>query len=443
MKKLYDLLVLGGGSGGLSAAFSASNHTKSIGLIEESLFGGTCVNLGCIPKKVMWNASSFLEDSLQMKSYGFTTNIDHSYSILKSNRDSYISRINQSYIESLSQLKIDLIQGKGSFISPTQIQVGSSIYSGKNILIATGSKPLIPSIPGNHLIMTSDDFFKLKSLPKSVLILGGGYIGVELAGIFNSFSVKTCISIRGQGLLKNFDEEISSFITKHYSKSGIEILKSSNLISVEKLDNGKLLASFENEKKKEFDSIFSAIGRSANLSFSGDKIGLEVKNGSIWTNEKNETNIKNIFAIGDVTEFPKLTPVASMAGKKLAERIFAGSLEKISYDYIPTVVFSHPPVGSVGLTESQARGKFGEVKIFKSSFDSLFYGLGQNPVGTFIKVVCVGEDLRIVGLHAVGRSVDEAMQGFAVALRMGARKKDFEETFAIHPTVSEEFLSVM
>ena len=442
MKKLYDLLVLGGGSGGLSAAYSASKYNKSIGIIEESLFGGTCVNLGCIPKKIMWNASSFLEDSRQMESYGFTTKLDHSYSTLKSNRDSFVNRINQSYIKSLSQEKIDLIHGKGSFTSPTQIQVGSSIYSAKNILIATGSQPIIPSIPGNQFIKTSDDFFKLKALPETALIIGGGYIGVELAGIFNSFSVKTCLSIRGQALLKNFDEEISAFITNHYSNSGIEILKSSNLASIKKLDNGKLLAVFENDTK-EFDMIFSAIGRSANLNFSGDKIGLRISNGAVWTNENNESNVEHVFAIGDVTEYPKLTPVASMAGKKLADRLFAGSLDIMSYDNIPSVVFSHPPIASVGLTEAQARDKFARVKIFKSSFDSMFYGLGNSPVGTFIKVVCVGEDLRIVGLHAVGRSVDEAIQGFAVAVRMGAKKKDFDETFAIHPTVSEEFLSVM
>lgn len=440
IKKVFDYLVLGGGSGGLASARRAAKYGKKVGLIESHRLGGTCVNLGCVPKKVMWYASSFLEDSRVADSYGFTVKLSHSFETLKKNRDAYVARLNGIYENNLVKDKIEFIKGFGQLINRNQIKVNDDVYEASHILLSPGSRPVYPSIPGGEYLMSSDQFFELKSVPSSVLIIGNGYIAAELAGIFNTFSVPTTLSIRGSVLLKFLDHDISSVLQKHYLNSGIQILENSVIKSISKTENG-FKVHFEGFSQ-DFGAVFAATGREANLNFGLESAGVKVENNCIWTDEFFNTSVSNIYAVGDVTENAKLTPVAIMTGRKLADRIFAGKDGKVDLNIVPTVIFSHPPIGYVGLTEAQARENFEKVKVYKSEFNGMYFAMSQHKIPCFLKLVCVGDEERVVGLHGIGKFVDEIIQGFAVGIKMGATKKDFDATIAIHPTIGEEFVTM-
>ncbi|CAG9320718.1 unnamed protein product [Blepharisma stoltei] len=446
MHSAFNYLVIGGGSGGLASARRAAKYGMKVALIENSRLGGTCVNLGCVPKKVMWNAAHLIEDRKVYDSYGFSSGLSTDWATLKANRDAYIERINNTYITNLKKEGVEVLKGFAKFSGKSSIVVNdSSEYTSSNILIASGSEATYPDIPGKELLSSSDDFFYLQEKPKKVLILGNGYIACELACMLNSFGVDTTLAIRVNQFLRAFDADLTKILKEYMEQEGVKF-KMQTLISEAKKIGDKLEATFNNGEKDQYDKIFCAIGRKAkiggmNLELTGVK---QKDDGFIITNEWEETSTKGIYALGDVTGKIQLTPVAIAAGRRLSDRLFAGKTDsKLDYSNVPTVMFSHPPLGTVGLTELQARAKYGDdVKVYYKKFTNMFFSLSPHKEPTVMKVVCVGNEERIVGMHGLGRGVDEMIQGFSVAVKMGARKKDLDNTVAIHPTASEEFVTM-
>jgi glutathione-disulfide reductase len=439
--KTYDYLVIGAGSGGLASARRAAKYGKKVAIIEGQDLGGTCVNLGCVPKKVMWNAANLIEDMKVAQGYGIDFTYQASFGTLKKNRDSYIARLNNIYKNNLLKEGVDLIRGWGYFESSNTIRVNSDVYSAEHILIATGSKALIPECPGKEFFYTSDDFFKLENAPEKVLIVGNGYIAVEIAGVFISYGVDTTILIRNEQLLRTFDKDLGEVLRKVYSSYGIKFIESDEVLSISKSGNNLLVKT--NTTSDEYSCVFSAIGRVSNFSeLNLDKINLNTESGYIHTDEWDNTSVPGIYAVGDVTNKPKLTPVAIAAGRKLSDRLFGNKVVKMDYENIASVIFSHPPIGTIGLSEAEARSLYSDVKVYKTQFNSMFYAVSDHKITTFLKLIVVGENEKIVGLHGIGRGIDEMIQGFSVAIKMGATKKDFDRTIAIHPTVSEEFVTL-
>lgn len=460
----FDYLVIGGGSGGLASARRASELGASTAVIESHKLGGTCVNVGCVPKKVMWNAAVHAEYLHDHSDYGFDVeNVRFSWETLKSKRDAYVSHLNRIYRNNLDKAKIQSIQGHARFTSDTEptVEVNGKKYTAPHILIATGGQPSVMSdneVPGASLGITSDGFFELDSLPKRTVVVGAGYIAVEMAGILSTLGSKTSLVIRQTGVLRNFDSFISANCTKELLNSGIDLWKNSQVKSVCKTDKGLevTVVTRDPEKKndeekvrtiQEVDCLLWAIGRKPNTS--GLNIGqLAVdtdERGHILVDEFQNTSRAGIYAVGDVCGRALLTPVAIAAGRKLAHRLFEGKKDsKLDYSSIPTVVFSHPPIGTVGLTEEEANKSWGKenVKIYKTSFTPMYHSITTRKSLCIMKLVCVGKEEKVVGLHMQGLGSDEMLQGFAVAVKMGATKADFDKTIAIHPTSSEEFVTM-
>ncbi|KAF7657719.1 hypothetical protein LDENG_00023130 [Lucifuga dentata] len=455
----FDFLVIGGGSGGLAGARRAAELGASAAVIESHKLGGTCVNVGCVPKKVMWNAAVHAEYLHDHSDYGFDVgNVHFSWQTLKAKRDAYISNLNCIYQSNLDKAKIQTIQGVARFTNEPEltVEVDGKKYTAPHILIATGGHPSVISdddVPGASLGITSDGFFELESLPKRSVIVGAGYIGVELAGILSTLGSKTSLIIRQAEVLRNFDSFISTNCTKQLQKSGIDLWKNSQVKSVKKTEKGLevMIATKDPEKNneekistiQEVDCLLWAIGRQPNTSeLNISQMGLETdERGHIVVDEFQNTSRPGIYAVGDVCGKALLTPVAIAAGRKLAHRLFEGKADsKLDYSCIPTVVFSHPPIGTVGLTEEEAIKTSGKenVKIYKTFFTPMYHALTTRKSQCIMKLVCVGEEEKVVGLHMQGLGCDEMLQGFAVAIKMGATKEDFDKTVAIHPTSSEE-----
>ncbi|RKO88523.1 hypothetical protein BDK51DRAFT_23619 [Blyttiomyces helicus] len=460
VKKQYDYLVIGAGSGGMASARRAASYGANVAVVENSRLGGTCVNVGCVPKKLMWNAASLSESLAEAKGYGHT--VEHkgfSWETLKEKRDAYIVRLNNIYGNNLNREKVDLIHGTARFVDNNTIEVAGELYSGKHILIATGSYPWIPPAPGaKEFGITSDGFFDLKSLPKKVAVAGAGYIGVELTGIFHYLGADVTFFIREKEFLRSFDAVIRQSIMAEYQKAGIKIVTCSSITNVEnKGDNLKKSLSITVDNKttgtqsvlEGFEEIIFAIGRKANV----EKLNLEAtgvtlnQGGHIVVDEYQNTAAPGILALGDVCGVAQLTPVAIAAGRKLSDRLFGGKADaKLDYSNIPSVIFSHPTCGSIGLSEEDAVEKYGKdnIKIYQSKFINMYYSMVEEhqKQHTIYKLVCEGKKEKIVGLHIVGRASDEILQGFAVAVKMGATKADFDNCVAIHPTAAEELVTM-
>lgn len=458
---LYDYLVIGGGSGGIASARRAAQYGARVLLIEEGKLGGTCVNRGCVPKKVMFNAGNISDAFRQAPHYGFKglDAVEFSWSHLKGVRDSYIERLNGIYESNLRKAGVDIVQGRGELISSGRVRVGEVIYEAKKVLIATGSHADWPEkVPGSELGITSDGFFELETQPKKVAIIGAGYIAVELAGIFKALGTKVKLFCRGDSLLRSFDPMIQKAVEKELLRGDeVEIIKETEIIEL-KTSNSETRSVLFTQKgnPKEyagFDCVIWAIGRDGRDDFrscesDGKNCVMQVdERGFIQVDASHRTEIENVFALGDITGRHMLTPVAIAAGRALSDHLFGNSKDfKFSYELIPSVVFSHPPIGSVGLTEPEARARFGSdsIKIYETSFVNMYFTPlpAEWKEQTQYKLVCQGPEERIVGLHIIGRGSDEILQGFAVAVKMGATKKDFDGTIAIHPTASEELVTM-
>ncbi|KAF9958533.1 Glutathione reductase [Modicella reniformis] len=453
---MYDYLVIGGGSGGLASARRAASYGANVGLIEGSgRLGGTCVNVGCVPKKVMWNTASIAEAIHDAKEYGFPEvgSPTFDWLTLKNKRDAYIQRLNGIYERNLLKDNVKYITGMASFISNDSVTLDNGeVISAKKILIAVGGRPIIPNVPGGELAIDSDKFFELEHQPKRVAVVGTGYIGIELAGIFHALGSKVSIFARTQEILRSFDHIIKDTLKKEMLNIGIEIITDSkvkflaksegNAINVNYVSNG-------NEDTAEYDAVLWAVGREPlvqKLDLGNTGVTLNDK-GYIHVNEYQETVVPDVYALGDVCGVEQLTPVAIAAGRRLSDRLFGPEQfknSKLDYKDVPSVIFSHPTAGSVGLTEDQAKKEYGteNLNVYVSEFSGMYNAMRTHKTPSAFKLVCAGPEEKVVGIHLIGPGSDEMLQGFAVAVKLGATKADFDSTVAIHPTSAEELVTL-
>ncbi|EMT68452.1 Glutathione reductase [Fusarium odoratissimum] len=463
--KETDYLVIGGGSGGLaSARMASSKFGVKATIVENKRLGGTCVNVGCVPKKVTYNAAALAEAIHDAKAYGFSVEqtAPFDWSSFKTKRDAYIKRLNGIYERNLNNDKVDYLHGWARLVSKNQAEVtlddnSKVLVNAKKILVAVGGKPTIPpEIPGAEYGTNSDGFFDISTQPKKVAIVGAGYIAVEFAGMFNALGTETHLFIRYDTFLRNFDPMIQESVTKEYERLGVKLHKRSQASKVEKDSNGKLTITYKDDQGNEsvvsdVDNLIWAIGRTPEtkdigLEEAGVKLG---EKGHILVDEYQNTAVDNIYALGDVTGEVELTPVAIAAGRRLAHRLFGGpefANLKLDYNNVPSVVFSHPEVGSIGLTEPQAIEKYGKdnIKVYKTSFTAMYYAMmePEQKGPTNYKLIVAGPEEKVIGLHIMGLGSGEMLQGFGVAVKMGATKADFDSCVAIHPTSAEELVTL-
>eukprot|EP00640_Fibrocapsa_japonica_P001735 CAMPEP_0113935778 /NCGR_PEP_ID=MMETSP1339-20121228/2855_1 /TAXON_ID=94617 /ORGANISM="Fibrocapsa japonica" /LENGTH=466 /DNA_ID=CAMNT_0000938037 /DNA_START=144 /DNA_END=1544 /DNA_ORIENTATION=- /assembly_acc=CAM_ASM_000762 len=452
----FDYLVIGGGSGGVSSARRAAGYGKKVGIVENARLGGTCVNVGCVPKKVMYNCAHIMETFRDSKHYGYNVEgISFNWEELKDKRDAYVARLNGIYGNMLGNSDVTKIVGTASFVGPKTIKVGEEEYTADNILIATGGYPDMPEVPGIEHCINSDGFFDIEEQPMKVAVVGAGYIAVEMAGILHALGTFTHLFVRGDMALRKFDPIVKESLHAEMARTGLKVHPGSNVKSVEKQEDGKLTLHLKNDTSHHgFDVILMAIGRkpavdALNLPAAQVEQEQESGRGYIIADELQQTSAEGVFALGDVCGKVELTPMAIAAGRRLADRLFNGMEGvKADYDLVPTVVFSHPTIGTCGYTESEAREKFGEdnLKIYTSTFTNLYYGPWQidpsEKQKTKMKVICEGPSERVVGMHLFGMGADEMLQGFGVAMKMGCTKSDLDSCIAIHPTAAEELVTL-
>jgi len=444
----YDLIAIGGGSGGLSVAERAAAYGARCAVVESGKIGGTCVNVGCVPKKVMWfgaNLAHALEDA---KDYGFDLqNNGFDWNHLVTKRENYIAGINSWYHNYLADSNIDELQGFASFVDSHTIDVDGKQVSAKHIVISPGTTPTVPDIPGAEHGITSDGFFALQQCPKKVAIVGSGYIAVELAGVLNALGSDVTMFLRKQHVLREFDAMLRETLLEQMMDQGIDILARTQICEIIKQKDGSLsIIDDKGNTTDGYNELIWAIGRDPNT----DGMNLEAINlqrdeeGYIPTDLFQNTNVEGVFALGDVTGRAPLTPVAIAAGRRLGDRLYNNQKDRhLDYKMIATAVFSHPPIGTVGLTEDEARKEHGDaVKTYQTRFTAMYNSMTRHEVPTAMKLVCIGAQEKVVGCHIIGPGADEMLQGFAVAMRMGATKKDFDDTVAIHPTSAEELVTM-
>jgi len=444
----YDLIVIGGGSGGLAAAQRAASHGARALVFEDGPLGGTCVNVGCVPKKVMWTAAQLAHALEDAGDYGFDLTVNgHEWARLKTARDNYVEFLNGIYARNLDRNAVDLVRSRARLQgSGTVLDADGRIYAATHIIVATGGYPRVPSVPGAELGITSDGFFELERRPNRVAIVGSGYIAVELAGVLRGLGAQVTQFVRYDSVLRNFDPILSGRLMEELAAQGVEVITGAVPKRLSER-SGLCLVAEDGRTFDSFDCVIWAVGRQANTRELGlEQAGVVVdSNGDVSVDEYQVTNVPNIYAVGDVTGKAQLTPVAIAAGRRLADRVFGGQADRrLSYECIPTVVFSHPPIGTVGLTETEARAKYAseELKIYTSDFVPMYHALTERRPKTAMKLITLGDEERVIGCHIIGPGADEMLQGFAVAVRMGARKADLDETVAIHPTSAEELVTM-
>ena len=445
----FDYICLGGGSGGIASANRAAKHGKKVALIEAKHIGGTCVNVGCVPKKAMWFGAQVAEAiHLYAQDYGFDVTVNQfSWETLVDSREAYIKRIHASYDRVLGNNGITVVNGFGKFVDGQTIEVNGEHYTAPHISIATGGFPIIPDVEGAELGITSDGFFALTEQPKRAVVVGAGYIAVELAGVLHALGTDTTLVVRKNGPLRQFDETISTTLTDMMAEHGPKLMNYTQVTKVSKHSDGSLSVDFDNGERVITDSLIWAIGRApatGNIGLENTQVQL-TSAGHIQVDDYQNTTAKGIYALGDNIGKIDLTPVAVKAGRLLSERLFNGQDDaKMDYSLIPTVVFSHPPIGTMGLTEAEAITEFGEenVKVYNSSFGAMYTAVTRHRQMTKMKLICAGSDEKVVGIHGIGHGMDEILQGFGVALKMGATKADFDACVAIHPTSAEEYVTL-
>ena len=455
MTKHYDYIAIGGGSGGIASVNRAASYGKKCAIIEAKHLGGTCVNVGCVPKKVMFYGAQIAEAiNHYAPDYGFDVDVKKfDFAKLVESRQAYISRIHTSYDNVLAKNNVDVIRGFAKFVNKNTLEVtfddgSTEQVTADHILIATGGRPSIPAIKGAEYGIDSNGVFALTELPKRTAVVGAGYIAVELAGVLNSLGVETHLFVRKHAPLRNFDPMMVETLVESMQQDGITLHTHAIPNEVVKNADGSVTLKLEDGREQTVDCLIWAIGREPTT----DKINLHAAGveanarGFVKVDKYQNTNVPGIYAVGDIIEGGiELTPVAVAAGRRLSERLFNNKPnEHLDYNLVPSVVFSHPPIGTVGLTEPQAIEQYGaeNVKVYKSSFTSMYTAVTQHRQACRMKLVCVGKEEKIVGLHGIGFGVDEMIQGFAVAIKMGATKADFDNTVAIHPTGSEEFVTM-
>ena len=443
----FDMIVIGGGSGGLAAARRASEYGARCAVIESHKLGGTCVNVGCVPKKVMWTTSRIAEMLHDAPDYGFSIdNRGFDWSAIKTSRDAYIKRLNDIYETNLEKAKVAYISGQAQFVSPNSVKVGDAQYTAPHVLIATGGQPVVPAIPGVEHALTSDGFFAMEKLPRKVVIVGAGYIATEFAGMLHGLGSDVTMVLRKDQLLREFDSSLTSIVMSEMEQSGVKFALNTSTTAISKTGSTLRVELSNDAVIEDVDEFIFAIGRQPNtegLNLAAAGVSTNAR-GLIETNKFQVTSNENVYAVGDVCSRFALTPVAIAAGRKLADRLFGGQVDAyLDYDNIPSVIFSHPPIGTVGLSEFAARAAYGDdVKVYTSEFKNMYYQITRRSSVTLMKLITVGPDEQVVGCHIVGDHADEMIQGFSVAVKMGATKQDFDNTVAIHPTAAEELVTM-
>jgi glutathione reductase (NADPH) len=443
----FDLISIGGGSGGLACAQRAAEFGAKTAVIEPHRLGGTCVNVGCVPKKVMWNASGVALSLHDASDYGFDVKVGMSdWAELKRKRDAYVLRLNGIYERNLGAKGVAYVRGAARFVDAHTVEVNGRRLSARHIVIATGSKPALPKIPGAEFGISSDGFFDLETRPHRVAVVGSGYIACELAASFHELGSQVEHFIRKERLLTNFDVMLGKSLMREVSALGMVVQENVVPAAVRDVSGKKTLVAHDGREFTGFDCVLWAIGRDANVAgLDLQKAGVALDDSSyVITDGFQNTNVPGVYAIGDVTGRAALTPVAIAAGRRLSDRLFGGKPERhLDYNLIPTVIFTHPPIGTVGASEAEARAQYGDaVKVYVADFTPMYHAMTTRKTHTDMKLVCVGPEQRIVGCHILGAGADEMLQGFAVAIRMGATKADFDDTVAIHPTSAEELVTM-
>ncbi|KTD63640.1 glutathione reductase [Legionella santicrucis] len=448
--KHFDLIVLGGGSGGIASAVRAAKYGSKVAVIEASHLGGTCVNLGCVPKKIMFNASMIADMLHHAPDYGFNVvTVQLDWNTLVNQRNAYIDRLRENYAKRLAQYDITLIQGKGEFHDGHTIKVNDALYQAPHIIIATGGEPSQPQIHGIQHAIDSDGFFSLTKQPQKVAVIGSGYIGVELAGVLRALGSETHLLMRGTKPLSRFDAILGDTLLEIMQQQGIHIHQNHRAQEINLHSDGrKSIVCQSGSIIHDIDVIIAAVGRTprtAPLHLEKANVTTD-KQGLILVDAFQNTSTKGVYAIGDVTNAPALTPVAIAAGRRLADRLFGQQPDAcLSYENISTVIFSHPPMGTVGLSEEEAIERYGKehIKVYQTRFTPMFDAFATQKTPTVMKLVTLGQEEKIIGLHVIGLGADEMLQGFGVAVKMGACKKDFDNTVAIHPTSAEELVTMV
>jgi glutathione reductase (NADPH) len=440
----YDLFVIGAGSGGVRAARLAAGLGLRVAIAENRYLGGTCVNVGCVPKKLFVYASDFYEDFRAAAGFGWSVGAPQfDWSVLLAQKNREIERLQGVYQSLLTRSGAAIITGKARLLDAHTVEAGNRQFRAERILVASGGWPSIPDFPGKEFVVTSNEMFALDKLPGRMLIVGGGYIAAEFAGIMHGLGVETTLCYRGEKLLRGFDEDIREFAAQEMRKKGISLRSNTQIRSVEKTGSG-LLAHADNGEPIPADLILYATGRRPNSAGLGlEALGVELDaKGAIQVDENYRTNIPSIYALGDVTGRFNLTPVAIAEAAALINSLYTGKRTPVDYDHIPTAVFSLPSIGTVGLTEQTARERYDDVVIYKSVFTPMKHSLSGLGEKTLMKLVVRRSTDRVLGIHMVGAEAGEIIQGMAVALRAGATKAVFDSTIGIHPTAAEEFVTM-
>ena len=441
----FDLFVIGAGSGGVRAARIAAGHGARVGICESSRVGGTCVIRGCVPKKLLSYAAHFHEEFEDAAGYGWDVGETRfSWPRLIENKDREIDRLNQVYLRLLENSGVKLFPVHGKLLDSHQVQVGGDIVSADRILIATGGHPWTPDIPGAEHSITSDEAFHLESLPASVVVVGGGYIACEFASIFNGLGSEVVQVYRGEQILRSFDHDVRETLAAEMKKKGINIRLNLNVTELIRQSDGHITLKLDDGSELQADTVMFATGRVPNVKGLGLRdAGVHVlPDGMIPVNEYSRTNLKNVFAVGDVTNRVNLTPVALMEGHAFADSEFGGNQRPVNHEFIPSAVFSHPPVATVGLSEEDARRHYGETDVYKSVFKPMKHTLSGRDEKTMMKLLVQASSGKVVGLHVVGMDAPEIVQGFAVAIKSGLTKQQFDLTTGIHPTAAEELVTM-
>ncbi len=443
----FDFVVLGAGSGGIAAANRAASHGAKVAIVEPDRLGGTCVNRGCVPKKLSWLAARTAEDIGNASGYGFDVQAPrHDFGALRKARDRYIAYLNGRYAEGLDGNGVERVGARARFVDAHTIAAGKRQLHGDRILIATGARIRPLEVSGGELALTSDDFFTLERRPRRVAMIGAGYIAAELGGIFAALGSHVDMYLGGRRPLAHFDPFIGDHF--HEALEAVGVNCHGGTVARLSATGGGIDVETTDGESARYEAVFSAIGRIPNtegLALENAGVQLDTS-GAVRADVLHDTNVEHIHAIGDVTgRAHALTPVAIAAGRRLADRLYGGAPARpIDTELIPSVVFSHPPVGTIGLTEPEARARHGDaaVRTYTASFTPLSSALVPEKQRAAVKLVTLGEEERVIGLHVIGDGADELLQGFAVAIRMGATKRDFDETIAIHPTTAEEIVTL-
>lgn len=439
----YDLIVIGGGSGGVRAARIAGGYGKKVALCEADKLGGTCVIRGCVPKKLMVYAGGYKKLFTAAKAFGWEVDSHFNWTTLLRNKDQEVNRLNKIYHNLIKNAGVTLYPHYASFVDKHRIKVGEKTISAQHIIIATGGLPQMPEMPGIEYVINSNQALDLPELPKSMIIYGGGYIAVEFAGIFNALGVAVTLVYRGPQLLRGFDDDVARFAQQSFIDAGIKVKTQTSLKAIEQADQGYQCITDKGDSLTS-DCVFFATGRVPNTqALNLGSIGIKTEaNGRILVNDEQATNIKHIFALGDVSNFDQLTPVAIKEGHLLVDRLYKNSQRKMEYDNIPSTVFSMPEIARCGLTESEAGENHKHVKCYTSTFRAMKFAMSEVTEKTFMKIIVCQDNEKVLGMHVVGTDAGEMIQGFAVAIKQGLTRSQLQKTIGIHPTSAEELVTL-